>query len=168
ATFGFISNLATEHTRQIQSDTAADVEEAQTSQAAAGALDPQSLCTESQVTFTVPPMTPFPFHVRFRVDVDGRKGPWENPLTWEGGYFFSPRMKGGLGNVTMPPPVLLSVEWERSNIEGKWTWQEQVARPEEGELRLFTLAGLTPSVATTGVSGWLVGKAGQGLFGTRT
>ncbi|CAE8648356.1 unnamed protein product, partial [Polarella glacialis] len=123
ATFGFISNLATEHTRQIQSDTAADVEEAQTSQAAAGALDPQSLCTESQVTFTVPPMTPFPFHVRFRVDVDGRKGPWENPLTWEGGYFFSPRMKGGLGNVTMPPPVLLSVEWERSNIEGKWTWQ---------------------------------------------
>merc|ERR1719247_3021073 len=68
----------------------------------------------------------------------------------------------------MAPPVLLSTEWERANVEGKWAWQEQVTHPQEGELRLFTLGGLMPSVNVAGISGWVVGKAGQGLYGIRT
>merc|ERR1719247_2603192 len=67
----------------------------------------------------------------------------------------------------MPPAVVLSSEWEKANIEGKWAWQEQIKQPQEGELRLYTLAGLLPSVETSGISGWLVGKAGQGLYGVR-
>lgn len=166
ASFGAVVSSTTGRLRRLQSS------EAETSGPEApaplvAALDPHRLCTESQITFTVPPTTP-PFHIRFRVDVDGRKGAWENPLTWEDGYFFSPRLHGAMSALAIPPAVLLSRAWEKANVEGKWAWQEQIARPEEGELRLFTLAGLTPSVVTSGVSGWLVGKAGQGLFGTRT
>lgn len=125
------------------------------------------LCTESQLTFTVPPTTP-PFYVRFRLEVNGKKEQWVNPLTWSDGFFFSPVLRGPSGRHCLPPPMLLSSEWEKANVEGKWAWQEQVTRPQEGELRLYTLSGLMPSVETSGFSGWLVGKAGQGLYGTRS
>mmetsp|Transcript_80446 Transcript_80446/g.236644 ORF Transcript_80446/g.236644 Transcript_80446/m.236644 type:complete len:912 (-) Transcript_80446:94-2829(-) len=168
ATFTRAASAASEHLRQLRPSTdSAAADEGTTATTVIPILGPRRVCTESQLTFTVPPTTP-PFLIRFRVNVDGRNGPWANPLTWEDGYFFSPKLRGGSGGLATPPAVLLSTEWEKANVEGKWAWQDQVARPEEGELRLFTLAGLTPSVVTSGVSGWLVGRAGQGLFGTRT
>lgn len=165
--FDEIMSRAAEHVAQLQEDFVQEEGEDESSAAVAVMEgNPRRLCTESQLTFVVPPTMP-PFHVRFRLEVQGRKEAWQNPLTWSDGFFFSPRLRAPVGNACMPPPVLLSPDWEKANIEGKWAWQEQIKQPQEGELRLFTLAGLLPSVETSGISGWFVGKAGQGLYGTR-
>jgi len=164
--FSRIAEVATKHVCDLQAKVqqAAESEES----AAIGQMEhnPHSLCTESQFTFTLPP-TVTSVHIRFRMIVDGKKESWENPLTWNSGYFFSPRLRGSGGALAVPPPVLLSAEWEKANIERKVNARAQASGQVEGQPRLFTLSGLTPSVNTVGWSGWLMGKAGQGLYGTR-
>ena len=135
-----------------------------------------ALTNHTQLTFTLPPFRGAVFHLRFRQRVDERVIPnvlgqdhgWENPLMWSGGDFFGPKLKGPRGRVCLPPPVLLSQDWEAEHIEKRWKWQEQLFDPREGELRLFTLCGLEPSVDTqSSWSGWFTSKAGQGLYGKR-
>lgn len=100
-----------------------------------------SLSDETKVSFVVPPDTPTPFHIRYRVNVDKKLGVWRNPLTHMNGAFFSPKLKVKLSQqeslertrnakrgrargsneveevrFRVPPPILLSKAWERNNI----------------------------------------------------
>ena len=133
-----------------------------------------ALCTETQLTFTLPP-SPHggeSYHLRLRVMVDGdEKEPWTNPLMdtktgWTPEQFFSPQLKGAKAKLQLAPPVVLGAEWERRHIQPKWRWQHQIHHPEdhEGEPRLFTIAGLIPSVKGSRGASWV----GGGLYGERT
>ena len=64
------------------------------------------------------------------------------------------------------PPIILDAAWEKHHIAPKWRWQKQIHHPEEheGEPRLFTLAGLVPSVTGSTGASWV----GGGLYGART
>jgi hypothetical protein len=70
-----------------------------------------------------------------------------------------------VSGATIPPPVLLSEQWEKLNIVGKWSWQEQVNDPKgrEGELRVFTIGGLTPSIEAGWTSSKILGMMGLGM-----
>uniref|UniRef100_A0A7S3PDM4 Uncharacterized protein n=1 Tax=Aplanochytrium stocchinoi TaxID=215587 RepID=A0A7S3PDM4_9STRA len=143
-----------------------------------------TLSDETKFSFTIPPNAPPLLHIRFRINVDSKKGEWLNPLTWKDGSFFSPKMKVKLKSsphmkrqsvasqdyvYRNPPPVIMSRSWERKNIVGLYKWQDQVVNPVEGELRIYTITGLTPSVEKGDTwSNWVFSSAGQGLYGTRT
>jgi len=151
-------------------------------EAAADELGDVALCSPTQMSFTLPPAKNGggggSYHLRFRTLVDGKpievgqegqkgwqKDGWQNPLDYQGGAFFSPQLKGAKARLQLPPPVVLGAEWEKRHVAPKWRWQKQLHLPEEheGEPRLFTLAGLVPSVTGSRGASWV----GGGLYGER-
>jgi hypothetical protein len=90
------------------------------------------LCTETQLTFTLPPAPDdLSYFVRYRVLVDGaEKQEWTDPLQYQGGIFFSPQLKGHKAKTQLAPPVILDHTWEKRHIEPMWRWQSQIHRPE--------------------------------------
>lgn len=103
-----------------------------------------SCCSETQFSFTIPPgLSPF-LYIRYRVAIDGSTiEPWINPLEYRNGTLFSPKLriktqKKASILYRVPPPVVLSQSWEKTNIVQDKTYQE------EGTLRVFTISGLTP------------------------
>jgi hypothetical protein len=133
--------------------------------------DPDELCDENQICFTVPErFKERGFHLRFKIKTNGKvmwedraAGGWCNPLTHTDGSawspaFFSPQLKAAWDKTgtKMPPPVLLGERWEQMHVVHTCGNREQHKRPRAGELRLYTLDGIGPSTEL----GWALSKIG--------
>ena len=141
-----------EYTTDPANDAALDLERSQADGAEDEELLDVPLCTETQLTFTLPPAPDGggSYHLRYRVFVDAEeKQEWTNPLVYCDGIFFSPVLKGHKAKLQLAPPVVLKAAWEEKHISAKWRWQSQCHHPQahEGELRLFTIAGLVLRIA---------------------
>jgi hypothetical protein len=113
-----------------------------------------ALCTSTSLSFTVPPSHArgilhdgSSFHVRMRTATEEGviKKSWEwdswlNPLARDGGVNFEPRFNPAKTEMRgLPPPVVLDPLWEQKYVLGGALAQTA------GELRVFTVAGLSPS-----------------------
>ena len=133
---------------------------------------PRQMCSSSQFSFTVPPVvcekSAFLIRVRFGSDTsllrknfrwqtDGIADPrgWVNPLSWRNGDYFAPKFRRQTeyfvrpdhAEILPPPPVVLGKTWEASHIINH-DREEDVQ--SEGDLRIFSILGLTPSCTANG------------------
>ena len=135
-------------------------------------MAPRQMCSSSQFSFTIPPTvcdrSAFLIRVRFGADTKLIGGSWKwqtddtadargwiNPLTWRNGDYFSPKfrrqteyfVRPDRAEVLPPPPVVLGKTWESAHII-KHDHDDTIER--EGDLRIFSILGLTPSCTANG------------------
>ena len=133
---------------------------------------PRQMCSSSQFSFTIPPVvcerSSFLIRVRFGADTslirnnwtwqtDGvaNSDGWINPLTWRNGDYFSPKfrrqteyfVRPDQTEVLPPPPVVLGKTWEAAHIISP---SADDSPEREGDLRIFSILGLTPSCTANG------------------
>ena len=133
---------------------------------------PRQMCSSAQFSFTIPPVvcerSSFLIRVRFGADTSlmGHKWTWQtdgvanaegwvNPLTWRNGDYFSPKfrrqteyyVRPDQTEVLPPPPVVLGKTWEAAHIISP---SADDSPEREGDMRIFSILGLTPSCTANG------------------